>query len=212
MTQIELIGEPPALRPDDVTPWPRWPMKLRIPYALKEGGERDFAISTAQLHRSNGHVEQIHWVAEQRRARRSSRSPGTEETRPAGLVLLAMGFLGPEPLLLDQLGVERDERGNAKAPELRDVGRRRLRRRRRAPRPVADRLGDQRRPPVRQRGRALARTNSRLNPPAIRYPPAIRRSVTWFSPVPAQNTGVGPETWPEQTWPGPVPRTRPSQT
>ena len=42
--------------------------------------------------------------------------PGTEETRPAELVLLAMGFLGPEPLVLDQLGVEKDDRSNAKAP------------------------------------------------------------------------------------------------
>ena len=41
--------------------------------------------------------------------------PGTEETHPAGLVLLAMGFLGPETALLDQLGVERDARGNADA-------------------------------------------------------------------------------------------------
>src|SRR5581483_3750646 len=42
VTQIELVGEPPPRRPDDVTPWPRWPMKLRTSYALKEGGERDF--------------------------------------------------------------------------------------------------------------------------------------------------------------------------
>src|SRR5262249_55122255 len=42
VTQIELVGEPPRSRPDDVTPWPLWPMKLRIPYALKEGGHRDF--------------------------------------------------------------------------------------------------------------------------------------------------------------------------
>ncbi len=46
VTQIELVGEPPPSRPDEVTPWPRWPMKLRTSYALKEGGERDFAIST----------------------------------------------------------------------------------------------------------------------------------------------------------------------
>ena len=115
VTQIELIGEPPPSRPDEVTPWPRWPMKLRIPYALKEGGERDFAISTTEFSGSNGHVEQIHW-------RQNSGGPpfapiaGTEETRDAGLVLLAMGFLGPESPLLDQLGVERDERTNVKAP------------------------------------------------------------------------------------------------
>ena len=108
--QIELLGEPPATRPDDVTPWPLWPAKLRTSYALEEGGEREFAISTARL-TGNGRVEQIHW-------RRNSGTPpfeplaGTDETRPADLVLLAMGFVGPEPGLLDELGVERDARGN----------------------------------------------------------------------------------------------------
>ena len=62
MTQIEVLGEPPVRRPDDLTPWPRWPMKLRTSYALKEGGERDFAITTTHLSGSNGAVEQIHWA------------------------------------------------------------------------------------------------------------------------------------------------------
>jgi glutamate synthase (NADPH) small chain len=116
VTQIELVGEPPRSRPDELTPWPLWPMKLRIPYALKEGGERDFAVSTTHFSGSNGKVEQIHW------AENTGRPPfdlvaGTEETHPAGLVLLAMGFLGPEPLLLDQLGVERDERTNIRTTD-----------------------------------------------------------------------------------------------
>ena len=58
VTQIELVGEPPLHRPDDVTPWPRWPVKLRVPYALKEGGVRDFAISTTEFH-GNGRVQEI---------------------------------------------------------------------------------------------------------------------------------------------------------
>jgi glutamate synthase (NADPH/NADH) small chain len=115
VTQIELLGEPPAKRPDDLTPWPRWPAKLRVSYALKEGGRRDFAISTTGLSGENGHVKHIHWV------RNTGRPPfdplpGTEETHPADLVLLAMGFLGPEQGLLEQFGVERDERSNAAAP------------------------------------------------------------------------------------------------
>jgi glutamate synthase (NADPH/NADH) small chain len=114
VTQIELIGEPPRTRPDDVTPWPRWPMKLRVPYALKEGGERDFAISTTEF-TGNGRVERIHWV-ETAGVPPFAPVPDTEETRPAELVLLAMGFLGPEQGLLERLGVERDERSNAKAP------------------------------------------------------------------------------------------------
>ncbi len=113
VTQIELLGEPPASRPDDLTPWPLWPVKLRRSYAIKEGGEQDFAISTTAL-TGNGRVEEIHWI------KNSGKPPfaaieGTEESHPAGLVLLAMGFLSPEPALLDALGVEKDPRGNAKA-------------------------------------------------------------------------------------------------
>jgi glutamate synthase (NADPH/NADH) small chain len=114
VTQIELLGEPPASRPDDLTPWPRWPVKLRTSYALKEGGERDFAISTTGLSGSGGRVEQIHWV-QNSGTPPFAPVPGTEESRPADLVLLAMGFLHPEPALLDALGVEKDPRGNAKA-------------------------------------------------------------------------------------------------
>ncbi|HEX5616776.1 MAG TPA: FAD-dependent oxidoreductase, partial [Solirubrobacteraceae bacterium] len=113
VTQIELLGEPPASRPDELTPWPMWPMKYRRSYAIKEGGEQDFSISTTKL-TGNGRVEEIHWV------HNSGKPPfdpiaGTEESHPAGLVLLAMGFLSPEPALLDALGVEKDPRGNAKA-------------------------------------------------------------------------------------------------
>ena len=104
--QIELLGEPPASRPDDLTPWPLWPMKLRTSYALKEGGERSFAISTTGL-TGNGSVQQIHWT----------RNADTEESHPAQLVLLAMGFVGPEPELLHSFGVARDARGNADAPQ-----------------------------------------------------------------------------------------------
>jgi len=115
VTQIEVLGEPPEKRPDDLTPWPRWPMKLRTSYALKEGGERDFAISTTHLSGSDGAVERIHW-AHNDGAPPFAPLPGTEESRTAELVLLAMGFLHPEPLVLEQLGVELDPRGNAAAP------------------------------------------------------------------------------------------------
>src|SRR5439155_12445022 len=115
VTQIELLGEPPLSRPDDLTPWPRWPMKLRTSYALKEGGERWFSISTTGFEGRDGHVESIHW---QRNTGVPPFDlvPGTDESRPAALVLLAMGFLGPERPVLDALGVEVDQRGNAAAP------------------------------------------------------------------------------------------------
>jgi len=115
VTQIELLGEPPVSRPDELTPWPLWPMKLRTSYALKEGGERSFAVSTTGLS-GNGRVQQIHWM-QNTGAPPFEPVPGTEESRPAQLVLLAMGFTGPEPGLLDTLGVARDGRGNVDAPE-----------------------------------------------------------------------------------------------
>jgi glutamate synthase (NADPH/NADH) small chain len=113
VTQIELLGEPPKSRPDDLTPWPRWPVKLRRSYAIKEGGEQDFALSTTELS-GDERVQRITWV-------RNSGTPpfdvieGTEESHPADLVLLAMGFLSPEQPLLEALGVDTDQRGNAKA-------------------------------------------------------------------------------------------------
>jgi glutamate synthase (NADPH/NADH) small chain len=114
VTQIELLGEPPEKRPDDLTPWPLWPMKLRTSYALKEGGDRSFAISTTGLS-GNGNVQQIHWL-QNSGAPPFDPVPDTDESHPAQLVLLAMGFTGPEPALLDALGVERDPRGNCAAP------------------------------------------------------------------------------------------------
>ncbi len=114
VTQIELLGEPPAHRSDGLTPWPLWPIKLRTSYALKEGGERSFAVSTTGLS-GDGRVERIHWVQNSGEPPFGA-IPDTEETRPADLVLLAMGFLGPEQQLLDALGVERDARSNAAAP------------------------------------------------------------------------------------------------
>jgi glutamate synthase (NADPH/NADH) small chain len=114
VTQIELLGEPPVHRPDDLTPWPLWPMKLRTSYALKEGGERSFAVSTTGLS-GEGRVEHIHWM-QNTGVPPFDPVPESQESRPADLVLLAMGFLGPEQQLLEALGVERDARSNAAAP------------------------------------------------------------------------------------------------
>jgi glutamate synthase (NADPH/NADH) small chain len=110
VTQIELLGEPPAKRPDDLTPWPLWPLKLRTSYALKEGGERQFAISTTGLS-GEGRVGRIHWV-ENSGAPPFEPIADTDHSQPADLVLLAMGFVGPEPAILDGFGVARDARGN----------------------------------------------------------------------------------------------------
>jgi glutamate synthase (NADPH/NADH) small chain len=111
VTQIELLGEPPARRDDGLTPWPLWPMKLRTSYALKEGGERSFAISTTHLSGTD-RVSQIHWM-ENTGVPPFDPVPGTEHEQPADLVLLAMGFTGAEPKLLQELGVETSRDGYA---------------------------------------------------------------------------------------------------
>jgi glutamate synthase (NADPH/NADH) small chain len=110
VTQIELLGEPPARRDDDLTPWPLWPAKLRTSYALHEGGERSFAVSTTGLSGADGQVREIHWV-ENTGAPPFDPVPGTGTTRPADLVLLAMGFTGAEPKLFEELGVQAPRQG-----------------------------------------------------------------------------------------------------
>jgi glutamate synthase (NADPH) small chain len=107
VTQLELLGEPPPQRPDELTPWPLWPLKLRSSYALDEGGERSFAITTTRFS-GNGRVERIHW-AQNTGAPPFEPLAGTDEARPAGLVLLAMGFIGPEPALLETLEATLDK-------------------------------------------------------------------------------------------------------
>ena len=115
VTQIELVGEPPVSRPDELTPWPRWPMKLRTSYALKEGGERDFAISTTALSGSNGRVEQIHWQQNTGVAavRRSCRAPKSRGLRSSCCSRWASS--ARSRALLEALGVERDARWNVDA-------------------------------------------------------------------------------------------------
>jgi glutamate synthase (NADPH) small chain len=110
VTQIELLGEPPARRSDELSPWPLWPVKLRRSYAIAEGGEQLFALSTTGLS-GRDRVERIHWVRNAG-APPFEPLPGTEVEHPADLVLLALGFLGPESALLDACGLERDGRGN----------------------------------------------------------------------------------------------------
>jgi len=111
VTQVELLGEPPPRRDDSLTPWPLWPAKLRTSYALKEGGERSFAVSTTEL-AGDGRVERIHWV-ENTGVPPFEAVPGTESSQPADLVLLAMGFTGAEPELFAELGAESSRDGFA---------------------------------------------------------------------------------------------------
>jgi glutamate synthase (NADPH) small chain len=119
VVQLELLPEPPASRPDDRTPWPLWPQKFRLSYAMEEAqavgkGEQDFSIVTTKFEGSDGAVTKLHY------AQADSAPPfgpveGTDGVFEADLVLLAMGFLHPEGELLDQFGVDKDQRGNIAA-------------------------------------------------------------------------------------------------
>jgi glutamate synthase (NADPH/NADH) small chain len=115
ITQFELLPEPPPERPDDVTPWPRWPMILRTSPAHEEGGERRFSVMTTEFTGENGRVTELHGH-EVGAAPGFDKVEGTDFTLKADLVLLAMGFLHPQQDgLVEQLGVDRDPRGNVQA-------------------------------------------------------------------------------------------------
>jgi glutamate synthase (NADPH/NADH) small chain len=120
VVQLELLPMPPGQRPDDRTPWPQWPLKYRRSYAMEEAlhaglGEQDYSAATTRFEPGpDGAVGSL-CIAQAEPKPPFAALPGTERQLPAQLVLLAMGFLGPEQSLLDQLGVERDQRSNVKA-------------------------------------------------------------------------------------------------
>jgi glutamate synthase (NADPH/NADH) small chain len=112
VTQFELLPEPPPARPDDKTPWPQWPLVLRTSGAHEEGGARVYSVMTTHLTGEDGRVKELHYH-EVGSPPGFEKVEGSEETIPADLVLLAMGFLGPQqPGFVEQLGVELDGRGN----------------------------------------------------------------------------------------------------
>jgi len=116
--QFELLPEPPEERTPDM-PWPYWPMILRTSSSHEEGVVRDYSINTVRFSGDEqGQVKKLHgvrlrWAMDSSGRRRMEPVPGSEFDMDADLVLLAMGFTGPEkaPLLRD-LGVTLNERGN----------------------------------------------------------------------------------------------------
>jgi glutamate synthase (NADPH) small chain len=117
ITQFELLPEPPPERPDDKTPWPRWPMILRTSPAHEEGGERRFSVMTTEFTGEDGRVKQLHGH-EVGPPPSFDKIEGTEFSIPADLVLLAMGFLSPEQdTVIEQLELALDPRGNVLAGE-----------------------------------------------------------------------------------------------
>ncbi len=125
LVQFEILPMPPLHRAAD-NPWPQWPKVYKLDYGQEEAealfgkDPREYLIQTKKfVGDSNGHLKELHtvrveWIRDNGRAI-PREVPGSEHVFPAQLVLLAMGFLGPENQLLDQLGVEKDARSNAKA-------------------------------------------------------------------------------------------------
>jgi len=113
VTQFELLPKPPDTRSPS-TPWPLWPMQLRIESSHEEGGTRHWSVSTVRFTGDeNGNVKQLHAV---RVSPALELMHGTEFTIDTDLVLLAMGFSGPmKHGMIDQLGVALDARGNVAA-------------------------------------------------------------------------------------------------
>jgi glutamate synthase (NADPH/NADH) small chain len=108
--QFEIMPKPPEER-SPLTPWPLWPMQLRIEGAHEEGGVRDWSLATTKF-TGNGNVQQLHGVRVGPPPKFEP-IPGTEFTMEADLVLIAMGFVGPiRNGMIDELGVKLDSRGN----------------------------------------------------------------------------------------------------
>jgi glutamate synthase (NADPH) small chain len=123
--QLEIVPMPPLARASD-NPWPQWPKVYKLDYGQEEAealfgaDPRQYAIQTTKfVGDADGRLKEIHtvrveWVKDNGRSGPRP-VPGTEKVFPAQLVLLALGFSGPENQLLDQLGVEKDARTNVKA-------------------------------------------------------------------------------------------------
>jgi glutamate synthase (NADPH/NADH) small chain len=110
--QFEIMPRPPESR-DESTPWPTYPLMFRVTSAHEEGGERVFAVNTERFHGADGVVSRLSAHEVVVSGREFQKVDGTDFELEADLVLLAMGFLGPErPGLLTDLGVELDARGN----------------------------------------------------------------------------------------------------
>jgi glutamate synthase (NADPH/NADH) small chain len=114
VTQFELMPMPPEEEDRPLT-WPYWPYKLRTSSSHEEGCQREFAIATKEFVGMNGKLTGLKTVHLEWKGGKMSEVPGTEKEVPADLVLLAMGFTAPVGSVLEAFGVERDNRGNAKA-------------------------------------------------------------------------------------------------
>lgn len=126
LTQFEILPKPPDNRGED-NPWPEWPHIYKVDYGQEEAkarfgdDPREYQVMTKKFEGDgNGNLKALHTIEIEWKTNEDGRKvpqeiSGTEKVWEADLVLLAMGFLGPENPVLEQLDVERDERSNAKA-------------------------------------------------------------------------------------------------
>ena len=124
ITQFELLPKPPENRNPQM-PWPTYPMLLKVTSSHEEGAGRNWAISTKEfIGDGNGSLKALRVVDlewnynEEGKAAQFVEIPGTEKDIPCELALLAMGFVHPQHEgMIEELGVDLDERGNVKANE-----------------------------------------------------------------------------------------------
>jgi glutamate synthase (NADPH) small chain len=121
VTQIEILPKPPE-KENKLLTWPLWPNKLRTSSSQEEGCDRHWSVNTTSVSGANGRINELHaveveWKQENGQWKMGEK-PESAFTLKADLVLLAMGFVHPVyEGLLQELGVERDPRGNIKANE-----------------------------------------------------------------------------------------------
>ncbi len=127
VNQFEILPEPPAKRIDASNPWPEWPNKLKVDYGQEEAislygqDPRNYLVSTKEVvGDENGEVKEVHtveiiWVQDTSGKLVPQEVPGSDKVWKADLVLLAMGFLGPEDTILDELKLKKDAMSNVKA-------------------------------------------------------------------------------------------------
>ena len=125
--QFEIMAAPPVERDDASNPWPEWPKKLKVDYGQEEaidkfgGDPRNYLINTKKIvGNAKGEVKEVHtveieWVRDASGRTVTKEIPGSEKVWKADLVLLAMGFLGPEDTIPNELKLARDARSNVKA-------------------------------------------------------------------------------------------------
>jgi glutamate synthase (NADPH/NADH) small chain len=113
VTQLEIMPRPPESR-SDANPWPTYPMIYRVSAAHEEGGERLYSVNTQEFVADDeGNLRALRLVEVRNEGGKFVPVEGTERDLPAQLVLLAMGFVGPQREgLLESLGVDLDQRGN----------------------------------------------------------------------------------------------------